>query len=139
MSYLDPASAFGEPPRRIPHRDVRCPVCDRPPHLIGIDHEVMLGIAARQFGLTVAELTSHRRWIPLLRARSFYVWAMRTLGVPRSYPKIGRDLGGFDWSSMINLHQKAILLRLTDEQFAGACARLAERFYTAREHTHGIC
>lgn len=138
MSYLEPASAFGEPPRRVPAAAMRCPVCDRPPHLIGIHRDVMLGIAARQYGLTVAEMKARRRWIGLIEPRSFYVWAMRSLGVPRSYGKIGDDLGGFHHASMINLHQKAILLRLTDPDFRNACARLAERFYTSREHTHGI-
>lgn len=137
MSYLDHPSAFGEPPRRIPHKQVRCPVCGRRPHLIGPHPDVMRAIAARQFGLTVQELTSHRRWIGLIRARSFYVWAMRSLGVPRPYEDIGDDLGGFHYSSMIGLHTKSIRLRLQDAQFAALCAAQAERFYIAREHTHG--
>ena len=137
MSYLDHASAFGEPPRRIPHKSLRCPVCGRPPHLIGPHPDVMLPIAAKRFGLTVEEMTSHRRCEHLIRARAFYVWAMRSLGAPRSYPKIGRDLGGFDHATMIHLHNRAIFLRLTDVEFAAHCAAQAELFYIAREHIHG--
>lgn len=137
MSYLDHASTFGESPRRPANHALHCKVCGRPPHLIGPHPTVMLYITAKTFDMSLAELTSHARWMRLVRARCFYVWAMRSLGAPRSYPKIGRDLGGFHHTSIMNLHLKAIRLRLEDEHFAALCDAQEQKFYQAREHTHG--
>lgn len=103
----------------------------------GIGAEMALRIAACEFRLNRADLVSRRRSAELVRARAFVTWALRTLGTPLSYPKIGLALGGRDHSTVIHLHQKAIGLRLTDAGFADCCDRLAKRFCELREYNHG--
>lgn len=139
MSFIS-QPFWHEPERERPRArksGLACPVCGRTVHLIGVDPSIAIGIAARIFGVPGEEIIAHRRQAELVRARSFVVWALRTLGVPLSYPKIGKLLDGRDSSSIIHLHEKAILLRLRDPQFAQACADLTERFYKAREHLNG--
>jgi len=102
----------------------------RPP----IDAEIVIAIALREFGVDRNDLISIRRPAHLVKARAFVVWALRTLGRARSYPEIacilsaGRPQDARDHSGVINLHQKAIALRLGDNHFADACRRLAHHY-----------
>ena len=101
-----------------------------------IDPDVVLSIAQTEFGCSRAELLSRRRLNGLVNARAFAVWTLRSLGGPLSYPRIGRAIGGRDHATIINLHRKAIALRLTDPAFRGACERIRGRFNAMREHSH---
>ena len=104
--------------------------------LAPIDTDVALAIAQAEFGVSRDELVSHRRCDTLVRARAFAVWVLRSLGVPMSYPRIGRAIGGRDHTTIINLHLKAVTLRLTDPAFRGACQRIEERFSAMGEACH---
>ena len=120
--------------RKTPYR---CQVCSEPAHLDGIGTDLAKQVAIREFGVTWADLVSRRRADDLVRGRAFVTWALRALGEPMSYPVIGMALGGRDHTTVINLHQKAIWLRLVDPAFADACNRLAGRFYHMRRCRHG--
>lgn len=121
---------------QAPQADDRCHSCGKPSHLIGPYPELVLAFAANAFGVAQIDILSRRRNADFVRARAFVVWALRSLGVARSYPKIGMVLER-DHSSIIHLHQKAIRLRLEDKEFAQACHRIISLFYQARGHTHG--
>lgn len=99
-----------------------------------IDPDVVLSVAQTEFGVSRAELLSPRRSSDLVVARAFAVWMLRSLGGPMSYPRIGRAIGGRDHATIINLHRKAIALRLTDPAFRGACERIHGRFHAMRGH-----
>jgi len=94
----------------------------------GIGPDLAIAIAAELFGMSRNDILCHRRHAPLVRARAFVVWSLRSLGKPVSYPQIGRMLGGRDHSTIINLHEKAIYLRLKDAEFARFCFCLTDRF-----------
>lgn len=98
-----------------------------------VDPDLVLMFAARQFGAPVEELLSRRHQAHLVKARAFMVWALRTLGRKRSYPEIGRLMGGRNHAGVIRLHRSAILFRLSDPHFDGACRRLAHRFLETTE------
>lgn len=115
-----------------------CPECHRPRPAPSIPADVAIAVAAHAFGLRVHDLRSHHRTPRLVQARALAVWAMRSLGQPRSYPKIGAALQR-DHSTIINLHAMAIRLRLSDEAFGLACEALAGRFYLNREHHYAAC
>lgn len=101
-----------------------------------LDPDVALSVAQTEFGVSRAELLSPRRFSDLVVARAFAVWMLRSLGGPMSYPRIGRAIGGRDHATIINLHQKAIALRLTDPAFRGACERIHGRFHAMREQSN---
>lgn len=113
-----------------------CDTCGEEPHLIGPSPEVIMAAACRAFDVGQMALTSHHRNAALIEARAFVVWCLRSLGRPMSYPKIGAVLGGRDHTTIMNLHTKAILLRMQDADFAAACRGIAERFYAMREHSN---
>lgn len=118
-------------------RDVPiCATCGRMPHLKPINADVVINIAASQFGVTPEEMLSQLRRDQLVEARAFVVWVLRSLGKPVFYTQIGRELGGRDHCTVINLHLKAIWLRMTDLVFAARCASIMERFYATREHSN---
>lgn len=138
MSYI--ALPFWHEPERqrpVKRSDNRCHVCGKPSHLIGLYPEVALAFAAKTFGVSTDDIISHRRKAEFVRARAFVVWALRSLGVARSYPKIGEALDQRDSSTIIHLHEKSIRLRLEDKEFAQACHRIVSLFYQARGHIHG--
>jgi|GEM_PF-2997554 len=112
-----------------------CQTCGKAAHLAPIAPDIVLALTARRFGITLDSLLSHRRAEQLVVARAFAVWALRSLGQATSYPAIGRALGGRDHTTIINLHQKAIWLRLSDTTFRRHSEELAARFYALREHT----
>jgi chromosomal replication initiator protein len=105
------------------------------PHLPA---SLVLAVTAARFGVPSSELISHRHLHRLAPARAFAVWMLRALGTPASYPEIGKALGGRDHSSIINLHRKAIRLRLEDRAFAEACDHLSIRFNELREISHAF-
>jgi len=114
--------------------DNLCPACRRP-------LTSRLGIAATAFaaaeavyGVTLPELLGQGRSRHLVKARALVAWTLRTLGEAVSYPIIGRMLGGRDPTTIMNLHQKAIRLRLTDTEFALACRALEIADQTEASH-----
>lgn len=113
-----------------------CRTCGRSAHLRRIDRDVLFALIELRFGVSQVELLSARRSDPLVEARAFFAWALRSLGRPMSYQAIGQELGGRDHSTAINLHQKAVWLRLTDARFRALCTDLTDRFYDLREHDH---
>lgn len=98
---------------------------------------VILPVAAHLFSVTVVDLISKRRRQRLVWARAFVVWALRSQDRPLSYPMIGELLGGRDHTSAINLHEKAVWLRLHSAEFAAACAWLSAAFAHLKEAQHG--
>lgn len=92
--------------------------------------EVVLAIAAVEFGVTEAEIASASRLQRFTAPRAFVAWALRSLGRRLSYARIGRIMGGRDHSTVARLHQVAVAMRQRDPVFDGACQRLAYRFYT---------
>lgn len=113
-----------------------CRICGRAAHLRRIDIDVLFALIDLRFGVSQAELLSARRSDALVEARAFATWSLRSLGRPLSYQAIGQELGGRDHSTAINLHQKAVWLRLPDARFRALCTDLADRFYDLREHDH---
>ena len=116
----------------------RCIACRRPIVRRGIAPETAIKVAETVFGLGFADLVSDRRSADLVEARAFIVWALRSLGRPRSYPEIGRLLKR-DQSSVNHLHRKAIELRLTNDDFDAACRGLGERWLQTGETRHARC
>ncbi len=98
----------------------------------GLDPAIVVSIAQAEFGVLRSDILSRRRRDDYVEARAFVAWALRSLGRPMSYPAIGRELAGRDHTTIINLHRKAIALRLTRPAFKGACDRLAFRFNAER-------
>ena len=84
--------------------------------------------AAEAYGIAPMEILSARRQDKLVRARALAVWGMRNLCDRPSYPRVGRALGGRDHGTVINLHEKAIHLRLCDRFFAQACVDMTREF-----------
>lgn len=103
-----------------------------------LDAELAITVALREFGVARNDLISPRRDARFIRARAFVVWSLRTLGEPHSYPELARLLGKDCHSVAINLHQRAILLRLRDARFDEACRTLAQRVVALakRKDTH---
>lgn len=88
---------------------------------------------AREYEITVAELIGPSKCPQFVEARALAVWAMRSLcGLP-SYPRIGRALGGRNHDTTINLHEKAIYLRLRSARFSGACVAITRQFESRRK------
>ena len=82
-------------------------------------------------------ILSHRRAERLVDARALVVWMLRAIpSSPMSYPKIGRALGGRDHSTIIELHRRAIRLRLADETFSRCCDALLT-YFKQMEKAHG--
>lgn len=100
-----------------------------------VDPAVALAVACRHFGVSPAELVSHRRRDALVQARAFAVWMLRTFGAPLAYPAIGECLGRHH-SAAINLHMLAIRLRLQDRAFAAACRGVIDHYLFAQEVSH---
>jgi len=84
--------------------------------------------AAQCYGLAPIELVSARRSVRVVDARALAVWGMRTLCDRPSYPRIGRVLGGRHHTTIMNLHERAIHLRLCDPFFAQACRDMTAEF-----------
>lgn len=105
-----------------------CGACLNPlrPQPFPVDLAYML--VRQEFGISRDDLVSKRRYDQLVRARAFFVWLLRTLGQQYSYPQIGAMLGGRDHSTIINLHRKAIVLRLQVPAFNAACRRIGLRW-----------
>lgn len=103
---------------------------------VKVDSVKVLLFALAEFGISPNDFFSSRRADELVKARALFVWALRTIGRPASYPELAGLLEKRDHSTAINLHQKAILLRLADPTFAAACRRLLTAFATNPEATH---
>jgi len=97
-------------------------------------HAPVINEAARVLGVEPAALLVPDRRQPLVRARALVVWLLRAVpSRPMSYPAIGRVLGGLDHNTVINLHKKAIYLRLRDREFGAACRWFLSRFFMSEE------
>ena len=114
----------------------KCPACGQRRFVRhGLLAEAM-AFAEEAFGITRAELMEGRRLASHVEARAFVVWALRTLGKRHSYKAIARMLGGYDHTTMIYLHQKAIAQRLRGGDFARACAAFIIRIDPTTEQDH---
>ena len=96
--------------------------------------------AMQEWQLDLFDVISARKGRRMLVARAFVVWCMRTLGridgEPHSYPAIAKVLGKGCHSSVVQLHMRAIRLRLTDPFFLAACDRMTARFLELTEPKH---
>lgn len=96
--------------------------------------------AMEEWQLCLFEVISNRREQKFITARAFVVWSMRTLGrtdgEPHSYPAIAKVLGKGCHSSVVQLHMRAIRLRLSDPFFLAACDRMTTRFLEITEPKH---
>lgn len=90
----------------------------------------VLAAAVAEFGVDRMDLFSCRRESRFIKARAFVVWSLRSLGEPWSYPQIARLLEKSCHSVAINLHMRALALRLSDAKFDAACRRI---LFAARE------
>jgi|GEM_PF-1321822 len=88
--------------------------------------DAVFHLTKRIFDVERIDIESRRRHDDLVRARAFMVWVFRSVGKPRSYPAIAEAIGERNSSTIINLHEKAILLRMTDPLFRSACRQIAE-------------
>ncbi|MEQ1499165.1 MAG: helix-turn-helix domain-containing protein [Novosphingobium sp.] len=116
----------------------RCLDCGRPIARRGILPETAIGAALRVFEVSLEELRSDHRHADLVEARAFVVWALRSLGRPRSYARIGETIGR-DQSSVNHLHRKAIELRLINDDFDAACRGLGQRWLEVGGTRHARC
>lgn len=96
--------------------------------------------AMQEFELDLFDVLSNRRETKFIKARAFVTWSLRTLGrtdgEPYSYPAIAKVLGKSCHSSVVQLHMRAIRLRLTDPFFLAACDRMTARFLELTEPKH---
>lgn len=82
--------------------------------------DIAMGHVLASYDIDQSELISHRRAQHLVNARALFVWIMKTHRPKVSYPTLGRWLDR-DHSSVIAMHRRAILLRLSDAQFKEWC------------------
>ncbi len=128
MTALSGSQAFwrGKESELAPVAQI-CPCCARPMPLRGSVLDQAYEVAEAVFGTSRAAIMSSSRTARISDARALVVWAVRTIDGRLSYDAIGRIMGGRHHSSIINLHQKAISLRVRNVQFANACAEVAAR------------
>ena len=120
-----------------PQGERRCAVCQQLIAQPRIEAEVAIVLAARTFDAAPADMLTRRRSTKLVHARAFAVWMLRSFGRPqRSYPEIGRELGGREHSTIMNLHRMAIRLRMTEPGFGAACTGVAEHYAEMMESGH---
>jgi chromosomal replication initiator protein len=92
----------------------------------GLISNIKLAVCAH-FGVTVVDLTSERRTPPkLLRARHLAFYLCREL-TPKSYPEIGRRMGGRDHTTILHACKKIERLLETDEGIVSDLNVLRER------------
>lgn len=114
----------------------RCNSCGQSRQLPPIQLHSAVEIALEAFGIEMDELVGRGHDPIATAARALVVWGLRTLGGPHSYSPIGRALGR-GHSTIINLHQKAIVLRERSKPFAAACDRMVARYFAEMEIHHG--
>ena len=114
-----------------------CPCCERPLPAKGAIDEIAIDKACSVYGITLAALTGPSKVRQFTAARALVVWALRSIGDRLSYQDIGTLLGGRHQSSVVNLHQKAISMRLRDHTFAAACDEIAAKLQD-KEQAHGV-
>ena len=72
-------------------------------------------------GFTQSELESPRRTSELVDARAMFVWLVKHYRPGISYRAIARWLGNRDHKGLINLHARAVRLRMDDPRFREFC------------------
>jgi Bacterial dnaA protein helix-turn-helix len=105
-----------------------CGACATPLRQAVFPADIAFALVRAEFGIARDDLVSAQRTDRLVTARAYFVWVLATLGRRRSYPQIGALLGGRNHSTIINLHRKAIGLRLNNAAFAAACLRIGTRW-----------
>jgi chromosomal replication initiation ATPase DnaA len=97
-------------------------------------HAPVIALAAEALGVEPEAVLARDRHQPLVRTRALVVWLLRAVpSRPMAYQRIGDVLGGLDHSTVINLHCKAIELRLRDREFRAACRSILVRFFLTEE------
>jgi hypothetical protein len=79
---------------------------------------------SKEFGVTVADLSSPRRQACLVLARQIAMWLCKQLLPLRSYPQIGREFGNRDHTTVLHAVRVAPLKIAADENLAAAVARI---------------
>lgn len=93
----------------------------RPP-----DAGTIIAMVAASYGVTISDMEGPSRREPLVTARQIAMYLCRTL-TDLSLPKIGRQFGGRDHSTVIHGVNKITRLMKTDPQFARRIADLSNR------------
>jgi hypothetical protein len=75
--------------------------------------EDVVRATARHFGLTINEITSHRRTHAITRPRQIGMFVSKQL-TPRSLPEIGRRWGEFDHTTVISAIKRTEQLRASE-------------------------
>lgn len=100
-----------------------------------VNPDVVIGLTCRLFHCNRQALLSTRHNPMLVEARAFATWILRSVGPRRSYVAIGSILHRHH-TTVIDLHRKAICLRLTKIDFLAACNHVQAAFATLREEAH---
>ena len=102
-----------------------------------ISPDVVIRVAAALYGIDESELLSRRRNPRFEEARALVVWCLWTIPTePLSYVRIGRHMDGRDHSTVTNLHDKAIALRLCNGFFADCCTAMRRYFILTNGGAH---
>ena len=96
----------------------------------------IIAYALAEYRIEWMDLVSGRREARFIKARALVVWALRTLGEPMSYPELARLLGRSCHSTAVNLHQRAIVLRLFEPKFARACRQIARDILVTQKEAY---
>lgn len=105
-----------------------CGACRYPLREPEFPADIAFALTRAEFAIARDDLTSLRRNDRLVTARAYFVWVLASLGRRRSYSAIGRLLGGRHHTTIMNLHRKAIVLRLRNPAFNAACLRIGTRW-----------
>lgn len=114
--------------------NTHCSVADRylprivlPPVRRAVSIVTVMHRAASIYEVSRAGLIGKRKFAELVRCRALITWALRSLRPDLSYTQIGQRLGR-DHTTIINLHRKAVSLRVCDAEFDSECAELMGYF-----------
>lgn len=110
------------------------PVLPAVPPMQLINHLIVE--AEKLWEVPAGSVKSARRSKEICLPRFAVIYAARRM-TTRSYPEIGRMIGGRDHSTIIHGHDRAQELRRTDPDFAAMLAHLIMTVYRARRSNMG--
>ena len=79
----------------------------------------------REYGISLVDLCSRRRSVPIVRPRQVAMYLCKTL-TNRSFPEIGRRFGGRDHSTIISAIRRIETICAKDDAFRERVEKLAE-------------